>query len=116
MGLACCWLEPGSNDPEQSWPGAKSRSAAVSCRSLRVCFSPASIADAGARQCQRAATTESQASGGARDRNGARRGAIKTTAAELKCSTDRATNGTGSCGAGGRNEIAVRWIVAQIAQ
>jgi hypothetical protein len=36
--------------------------------------------------------------------------------AELKCSTDRATNGTGSCGAGGRNEIAVIWIVAQIAQ
>jgi hypothetical protein len=45
-----------------------------------------------------------QASGGARDWNGARRGAIKTTAEELKCSTDRATNGTGSCGAGGRNE------------
>jgi hypothetical protein len=61
-------------------------------------------------------TTEGQASGGARDWNGARRGAIKTTAAELKCSTDRATNGTGSCGAGGRNEIAVRWIAAQIAQ
>src|SRR4029077_13830287 len=79
-------------------------------------FNPASIADAGARQCQRPATTESQASGGARDWNGARRGAIKTTAAELKCSTDRATNDTGSCGVGGRNEIAVRWIVAQIAQ
>ena len=59
---------------------------------------------------------QGQASGGARDWNGARRGAIKTTAAELKCSTDRATNGTGSCGAGGRNEIAVRWMVAQIAQ
>jgi len=83
----------------------------------RRAFRPASIANAGARQCQRAATTEGQTSGGARDWNGARRGAIKTTAAELKCSIDRATtNGTGSSGAGGKNEIAVRWIVAQIAQ
>ena len=42
--------------------------------------------------------------------------AKKMAVTELKCSTDRVATGTGSCGACGRNEVAVRWIVAQIAQ
>jgi len=49
-----------------------------------------------------------QASGGARDWNGARRGAMKKPAAQSNCSIVRQTSGTRSCGAAGVKELATR--------
>jgi hypothetical protein len=79
-------------------------------------FNPAPIAAVEARRWSRSATTEGQARGGARDWNGARRVEKKVIATQFECSTRRTANGTGSCGVCGSNEVAARWIVAQIAQ
>jgi hypothetical protein len=79
-------------------------------------FNPTPIAAVEARRWSRSATTEGQARGGARDWNGARRVEKKVIATQFECSTRRTANGTGSCGVCGSNEVAARWIVAQIAQ
>jgi len=58
-----------------------------------------------------------QASGGARDWKGARRGAMKTAVTPSKCSIGCETNGSGrNCGASGTDEEFNKYIVAQIAQ
>jgi hypothetical protein len=97
------------------WPNG--RSAVVLSRRITEWMQPRfPHRRAGAQQCRRSATTENQASGGARDWNGARRVEKKVAAAQFECSTWRTANGTGSCGACGSNDVALRWIVAQIAQ
>jgi len=57
-----------------------------------------------------------QVRGGARDWKKACCGGTKTAATRSKCSISREARSAGTCGACGTNELAARWIVAQIAQ
>jgi hypothetical protein len=77
-------------------------------RDVAARFNPARMAGAEARSWRRSATTERQASGGARDWKGARRVEKELVAMKLACFTGPAANGSGSCGACGNSEVAAR--------
>jgi hypothetical protein len=65
---------------------------------------PADITGIRARQCSGSMPTASQASGGARDWNGARCGATKATATRSTCSIASETSRSDNCGASATDE------------